>query len=416
MKKWQIAIIVVILLAAVAGGGVYKYASSLKEEIANYVLPNVTFEGIALEGKTKDEVVEMIDQVIAEYNAKTVEVEVNGETETYTWEELGAQYAGTDVADIIFEEQQGTITELREMKKAAEDGTRTREYSITVSVDEGVIAEAITDKYNENLTDPTDATVSIKAGTTDVKVTESKDGSKVDKDALAKLLAEAVLNDTSTVEAPIVAVSPTLSTEEAKNLTFEVVSEYRTSVKERDENPLHNITLAASKMDGAFLAPEGIYSHKDRVGYIDAANGYKEATVFVSGKVSTDIGGGVCQVSTTLYNAVLLADIDNIYRAAHSRTVSYVPYGLDAVVANYGADFRFANETESYLYIQSWVEGDELIVRLLGVPTGREVELITETVSKTASQLVVNSYKTVTKNGEVITDRQQIATSTYKID
>ncbi len=416
MKRWKIVVIAMIVIAAVIGGGVYQYISSLKEEIANYVLPNTTFEGLALDGKTKVEVEEMVEQKIAEYNEKTVEVQVNGETVSYTWEQLGAQYTGTDVADIIFSEQQGSISELRDMKKAAEEGERIREYTITVSIAEEDIAEELTDQYNENIKDPTDATIFIATGTTDVQVTPSEDGTKVDKDKLVVLLAEAVRNETDIVEAPLESVSPTLSTEEANHLTFDVVSEFRTSVATRTENPLHNITLAASKLNGAFLAPDEVYSHKGRVGYISAENGYKDATVYVAGEISEDVGGGVCQVSTTLYNAVLLADGEIVSRTAHSRTVSYVPEGLDATVANYGADFLFKNNTGSYLYVHSWVEGDELVVRLLGVPTGKEVELVTETAERTDSELVVYTYKTVTKNGKVITDKEKIATSRYKLD
>lgn len=128
----------------------------------------------------------------------------------------------------------------------------------------------------------------------------------------------------------------------------------------------HNIHLAASAIDGMIMKPNDVFSFNDVVGYRSAERGYQEAPVIVGGKMEPGLGGGICQVSTTMYNAVLLANLGVVERESHFFPATYVPIGLDATV-NYGTiDFRFRNTRQSDIYLWLQVVGNQITVAVLG--------------------------------------------------
>ncbi|MDR3239865.1 MAG: VanW family protein [Clostridiales bacterium] len=127
-----------------------------------------------------------------------------------------------------------------------------------------------------------------------------------------------------------------------------------------------NIRLATKAISGVLVKPGQNFSFNQTIGNTTAAKGYTVAPIYVNGKVSTGIGGGICQVSSTLYNAVLNAGMKVVERHPHSLPVSYVPKGKDATVSYPGVDFRFQNTTKNNLYVTASFEGYTLTVSLYG--------------------------------------------------
>jgi vancomycin resistance protein YoaR len=139
-------------------------------------------------------------------------------------------------------------------------------------------------------------------------------------------------------------------------------------------NRVHNLRLAASRLDG-LLVPQGAFSFNRAVGEVSEKTGYKEAYVIVGDRTEQGVGGGLCQVSTTLFRAVYLAGLPILERYPHSYLVRYyTPPGLDASVYQPYRDFRFANDTPGHLYIQVSVQGTKLRFHLFGTKD-REVRL-----------------------------------------
>jgi vancomycin resistance protein YoaR len=126
-----------------------------------------------------------------------------------------------------------------------------------------------------------------------------------------------------------------------------IVASFSTKIIDYDENRIHNIMLAAKQIDGHILAPGETFSFNGVVGKRDHAKGYKEATVLVKGERDADIGGGVCQLSSTIYNAAVRSGLQIIERHTHSGEVHYVPRGRDAAVSYGYMDLQFKN-TKSY--------------------------------------------------------------------
>jgi vancomycin resistance protein YoaR len=142
----------------------------------------------------------------------------------------------------------------------------------------------------------------------------------------------------------------------------------------------NNLFLAARSMDGTLLQPEEVFSFYERVGPRSAERGYQKAKMFANGKVTYGTGGGVCQVSTTLYIAVLQSGLKVEERYPHSRPVNYASVGQDASVLGEEADFKFKNSSLYPLYISAEIVDDRLIVRIFGVASdvSLQMKVITE--------------------------------------
>ncbi|KUO78942.1 MAG: vancomycin resistance protein [Desulfosporosinus sp. BRH_c37] len=142
------------------------------------------------------------------------------------------------------------------------------------------------------------------------------------------------------------------------------VAQYSTYFDTSQVNRTENIRLAAKALDGKLLAPGERFSFNGSVGERTAEVGYQEALIIEGSTFTPGLGGGVCQVSSTLYNAVDLAHLEILERHHHTLPISYVPPGQDATVAFPVLDFRFRNITDAYLSIRSFIEGDTLTIQL----------------------------------------------------
>lgn len=137
-------------------------------------------------------------------------------------------------------------------------------------------------------------------------------------------------------------------------------------------NRVHNIRLAAERINGVVVAPNEVFSMNDTIGDRNRANGWKKAAAISGGNYTQEYGGGVCQVSSTLFNAVLMADLTIVERYHHSWPMPYVPIGRDATISTGKKDFRFKNSSGAAVTIVATVdeENSSLTVALYGVKSG----------------------------------------------
>jgi len=158
--------------------------------------------------------------------------------------------------------------------------------------------------------------------------------------------------------------------EESNNTTnlqkiYEDVGTYTTKIHDKDANRIYNIKLASERLDGHIVASGEEFSFNNTIGGMGQAQGYKKAVGFDSnGKKIKVFGGGMCQISSTLYNAVLVANLEVTERHVHSRRVYYVPKGKDATVFDGGADFKFTNTSNSSIMICISTDGNTVTVTL----------------------------------------------------
>ena len=145
-----------------------------------------------------------------------------------------------------------------------------------------------------------------------------------------------------------------------------MLATYSTHFKPWDDNRNANLRLATSRIHGTVLKPEEVFSYNKSVGHRTQQEGFRMAPVILDGKLVPDWGGGVCQVSSTLYNAALLADLDVVDRSNHGRAIGYVPLGFDATVVDGLIDFQFKNNLKRPVLLYSVITDNELMFSILG--------------------------------------------------
>ena len=180
--------------------------------------------------------------------------------------------------------------------------------------------------------------------------------------------------DTYTI--PLKTLYPNVTTNEIGREAFpDLLATYSTSYASSNANRSTNIALAASKINGTVLMPGEEFSFNGTVGKRTASAGFKTATVYSNGQVTTDYGGGICQVSSTLYNSVLRANLEITNRVNHTFTVGYVPIGLDATVSWGAPDFKFKNNRNYPIKIVATTSNKRLTISVFGLKEDVEYEV-----------------------------------------
>jgi vancomycin resistance protein YoaR len=172
-------------------------------------------------------------------------------------------------------------------------------------------------------------------------------------------------------------------------------------------NRNNNLRLACASLDGMILRPGEEFSYNEALGERTIAAGYKGAPAYSGGKTVTELGGGICQVSSTLYYCALLSDLEITVRQNHSYVSNYIPYGMDATVSWGGPDFKFRNNTDYPIRIDAKMEDGYVKIQIMGVDT-RDYYIVMEykITSSTAYQEVFEDFPADNefgyKNGDVI--------------
>ena len=189
--------------------------------------------------------------------------------------------------------------------------------------------------------------------------------------------------------------APTIKNSDLSSMDT-LLSSYTTSYAPGDRG--HNIELAAGKLNQQLVRTGEVFSFNDTVGTRSRANGFLDAGVIINGKLAQDSGGGVCQVSSTLYNAILLAGLTPVERTAHFFPSTYCPPGRDATVADGLLDFTFRNQLPHNVYIFSSCTGSSITIYVAGTRAdldGCNISLYTE-----GSYMHPSLYRIWTKNGQ----------------
>lgn len=237
---------------------------------------------------------------------------------------------------------------------------------------------------------------------------------------------------------PLKFSTPSVTTNNIGTEAFpDLLATYSTNYSTRNVNRTTNIKLASSKINGIVLMPGETFSYNITVGKRTAANGFKSAAVYAGGEVTTGIGGGICQVSSTLYNSVLLSNLEIVERHNHGFNTGYVPAGRDATVSWGGPDFRFKNNRKYPIKIICTNSGGTITTKIFGLKEENEYEVeiqsyitgyiqyktITKedpTLNKGATKVIANgsngckavSYRILKQNGQVIS-KTLLANDTY---
>jgi len=261
-----------------------------------------------------------------------------------------------------------------------------------------------------------------------VKIISSVDGNGTDT-AAAYFEIERVIKDDLPREIILKTkvIKPSLSTEEAQAMAItERVSTFKTNYSSGNTSRVHNIHLIARALDGSIVAPGETFSFNETIGPRTVGKGYKEAPTIVNGELVLTVGGGVCQVGTTIFNTAFFGGYPIVKRMNHSFYISSYPMGRDATVSYGGADFQFRNDTSAHILIKTYCTGNSVAVSFYSTDFGTKVsyktssivnitpyfvEYVEDQLLPKGEQVVENDgingfdvtvYRTVTKKGEIV--------------
>ncbi len=348
----------------------------------------------------------------------------------------------------------GKTGDYASMKAEREDiQTNGRSFSLAASYDFSGISGDIALIAAEIDCLPADAAVSgVDTEARTIVFSDGVSGVTVQQEELIQTITEAILNGQYTPIAIPVLETPPAVMRESLEAKYVLRAKATTSFSGSNSNRIFNIKKGCSLISGTVLKPSEVFSANGTLGTRTLKNGWKMAGAYVGGTVVEEAGGGVCQLSSTLYNAIVKADLEVVYRRNHSMPVNYISEGLDATINSVGneIDFQFKNNTTSDIVIFGYTEGKNLTFEIWGLPFATdeydEIRLTavkTETMSpdpvvtievaegteKPDGTLMVagetyiavpqrtgykyQSYKNYYKNGELVR-KEALALSTYK--
>ncbi len=253
-------------------------------------------------------------------------------------------------------------------------------------------------------------------------ISDEAEGRDFDREAAEKTLAGETGGGEygSVYTFPRTAVEPEVTRASLEAMLFrDVLAERTTRLNPANTNRTTNVRLACGLVDGTVLGAGETFSYNGTVGERTYARGFRDATVFRGGEKVEDAGGGICQVSSTLYMAAARADLEIVERACHRFAVGYAPLGEDATVYYGSVDFRFRNSTDFPLRVECVQKGSSVTVRLVG--TDEHPERLTELETVVLSVTEPEDVETVDASlGETYCERtaagqRGYATVTYRV-
>ena len=206
-------------------------------------------------------------------------------------------------------------------------------------------------------------------------------GRAIDRERLLSIINNALANQKAEIEIPLIVVLPKLEIPDDLQTmgVREPISVCFTRFVGSPANRIHNIGVGTAKFDGVLIAPGDTFSFNDQLGLVDGSTGYKKELVIKPEGTIPEFGGGLCQVSSTMYRAAVFAGLPIVERSPHTYAVSYyaqvLGHGLDATIYPPSKDLRFLNDTPGYILVHSYVDGASLYFKFYGTKDERIVEM-----------------------------------------
>ena len=374
-KKIIIAIAVIVILAA--GGFFYmnhKVNSAVKD---GKILNGVTCDGMSVGGMTKAEAKKLIESHMKEIHKENITLYVDEEKTDVKIESLGAMAdADKTVEEAYALGRTGTIFEQYSDAKKKEHKLRVyRQY------DKAKFKKNVKKATKKIITEPRNASVKRKNGK--FVVVKEKTGYTMNMDETFANFKKSVESGKSKAKLDVVKQKAKYTSKDMAQIK-DVLGTYTTEYGGSPYGRKVNVANGASKINGSMVYPGETLSVYKTVSPFTKENGYALAGSYENGQTVQTYGGGICQVSTTLYNAVLRAELNVTERLNHSMTVHYVPLSADAAISGTDKDLKFTNNLDHPIYIQGTAGGSSITFTIYGKEyraSNRKVEYVSQTLS-----------------------------------
>ena len=409
----------------------------------NRILPGIYIEDISLEGKNAKEAQTLVEEYVNGLSGKRIALTgIDGNTVEVTPEDVGLHWSNQGIIEEAAQiGQRGNVIQRYKVKKDLQ--YQNKVYRLEFDVDREKAGQILTEQCSVYNVEAKDASLSRENES--FVVHPGQRGQVVDEEAslekICSFFRESWNREDAAIDLEIIVDEPK-GTEEELGKVKDVLGTFTTSFSSSGPSRSANVRNGCALINGSTLYPGDEFSTYEAVSPFSEANGYYMAGSYLNGQVVDSLGGGICQVSTTLYNAVLLSELEVTERHNHSMIVTYVDPSADAAIAeSAGKDFKFVNNTGAPLYIEGVTSDDKHITfTIYGMETrdsSHSVRYESEVVSTTYPDTEViypneslpvgsisvqsahigykaNLWKIVMENGTEVS-REQVNSSSYKM-
>ncbi|MCD8379040.1 MAG: VanW family protein [Lachnospiraceae bacterium] len=401
-KCWKWLFVVTLAVACIAS-----LAPSARATSVQTAPTGVYIDSINVSGMTVAQAQSAVEEYVSELLSTEMILQYKADGSTIaeisaTAAQLGAYWSNTGiVSEAVSAGSSGNVVERYKVLKDLEYSGRV--YEVEITFDEDVLAAFIEENCTAYDKEAVDYSLTRSGGS--FQIIAGSAGYVVDVETSAAGIAAALNADwdkeTDYLELTVAVDEPQGSTEELSQVK-DLLGSYSSSFSGSTSAKASNIANGAKLINGALLYPGEEFSFDGYAWPYTTDNGYVTGKAYEAGKVVDSVGGGICQVSSTLYNAVLRAELEVTMRYNHSMIVGYVPISSDATLAeSSGKDFRFKNDTDYPVYVEAYVSGTTITVNIYGVETrasNRTVEyesVILETIDPGAEVITTDASQPI---------------------
>lgn len=403
-----IALTFLFIGVAIIGGLQAVKISTTVKKYDNLIYPGVFIEGVNVGGKTKDKALSLLSQKYKDINKqRNIVIKVMDKEYTLNFSELNIEYNYDEVINSAFNiHKDGSV--LNKYKSIKEP--KNQELDLNYKYSMTKIDQMIKKVKAENNREAIDAAI-VKTNSGDFFVKGESYGQVLDDKNIKEQIQKSMdIKGTGNIaiNSKIKEIKPHITEDQLRTINTRM-STFTTNFPGSNENRITNITLSADAINGKVVMPGDSFSFNDVVGQRTAEKGYKPAKVIVGDKFIDDFGGGVCQVSSTLYNAIMRSNIPYTERTHHTIMSTYVPMGMDATVDFGNIDYKFKNTLNYPIYIESVVQNKSITFNVYSNKslTSKTYDLVNEVIGNK-----IKVYKVTLQNGKEIA-RQLVSTDSY---
>lgn len=359
-KRTVLKIFLIIGLLIILGSSYLVYSFNNKYVYNGKIANNMFIENINISLMTKEEAINLINE---KYKPETISLSYNDDSFKISPENIELKYNVNEVVNDAYNYTK-TDSYFENVKRLFELNKSQKEFALETSFSEEKL-----DKILENIAE--DINISAKNATLKISnnsfiTTSSRKGKEFDSKANKESIISAINDRTyGAINLKVDTINPKVSTSMVKSVDT-LLSQHTTSFNKNLVGRSNNIKVSSDRISDVLLMPGEVFSYNKHTGVRSIANGYFNAPVIVNGELEDGPGGGVCQTSTTLYNAVLYSGLKVNSITNHSITSSYAPRGKDAMVNDSGTDFKFSNTYNHPVYIKSIVEDGKITCQIYG--------------------------------------------------
>jgi len=335
--------------------GIASFENNTVKGWAGLIYPGVTVDGTDISGMNKEQATAILTKNHGDaISNKKINVTVEGITYSLDYSKLKPTYDIKATVDEAFayDKDLSLFDKFNAIKFS-----KGKAFELKLNYDDKALSDFISTMEKELNVDAVDATIDVNGG---FIITPEKDGKKLDKEALKKELLSKIdgkLGEDTNILASMIPEKAAVTAAQLKNINAQISTFSTNYGSISSPERANNICLATKSVNGTVLMPGQTFSFNGAVGERTVARGYQEAHVIVNDKIDSGLGGGICQVSTTLYNACLKGNLKITERTHHTFPSAYVPKGQDATVDYGNIDFQFTNSYAYPLYIEGTTGG-----------------------------------------------------------